>query len=218
MAGLPISIRSTKAIETVQLIPIYRMTNYKRNSRLGSTSLEPKDEFTQVGAVYLFKSAERTIGTSEIEPGLALLISDEQILNTTHIFEVDVQIQGSVKFFRRDAANDEEFYVPTARLTFPVFGNSETEVLESDIVLKKVKALADLIGEQSNLGERIHSQSIGNLSKTKFFLDYRNINGMYYSNQEELEALPAQKKIFIQVRYVPSTEKITARPILELAS
>ena len=198
------------------------MTNYKRNSRLGGTGLQPQDELTQDPLWNLAKKApdifKETPKPTEIKPGLALVIADEQILNTTRIYEVDVIIQGSVKFFRRDAANDEEVYVPSARLSFPVFGTSELEVLESDIVLKKVKALAELLGEQSNLGERIHSQSISNLSKTKFFQDYRNINGMYYSNQEELEALPAQNKIFLQVRYVPSTENINARPILEIAS
>jgi hypothetical protein len=210
------------------------MTNYKRNSRFGGTGLQPQDELTQAGVdseidkgvenpLWTFAKQgsdgnEKTPKPTEIKPGLALVIADEQILNTTRIYEVDVIIQGSVKFFRRDAANDEEFYVPSARLSFPVFGTSETEVLESDIVLKKIKALAELLGEQSNLGERIHSQSISNLSKTKFFQDYRNINGMYYSNQEELEALPAQNKIFLQVRYVPSTENINARPIIEVGS
>ena len=206
------------------------MTNYKRNSRFGGTGLQPQDELTQKEPSNALDAAlwelsklnsentEATTKATEIKPGLALVIADEQIMNTTRVYEVDVIIQGSVKFFRRDAANDEEFYVPSARLSFPVFGTSETEVLESDIVLKKVKALAELLGEQSNLGERIHSQSISNLSKTKFFQDYRNINGMYYSNQEELEALPAQNKIFLQVRYVPSTENINARPIIEVGS
>jgi hypothetical protein len=206
------------------------MTNYKRNSRFGGTGLQPQDELTQKEPSNALDAAlwelsklnsentEATTKATEIKPGLALVIADEQIMNTTRVYEVDVIIQGSVKFFRRDAANDEEFYVPSARLSFPVFGTSELEVLESDIVLKKVKALAELLGEQSNLGERIHSQSISNLSKTKFFQDYRNINGMYYSNQEELEALPAQNKIFLQVRYVPSTENINARPIIEVGS
>ena len=90
--------------------------------------------------------------------------------------------------------------------------------MDSQIVAKKVKGLVDLLGEQSNLGERIYAENLGNLNKTKFFLDYRNLNGLYYRNQEELDALPAHNKIFIQARYVPSTENITARPILELAN
>lgn len=197
------------------------MTNYKRNSRFGGTGTQPQDELTFTGAADASANPLSTLANEapkEIEPALALMLSDEQLLNTTNVYEVEIQIQGSVKFFRRDGANDEEFYVPSATLKFPVFGTSESEVIESEIVTKKVKALVDLLGEQSNLGERIHAENLGNLNKTKFFLDYRNLNGLYYRNQEELDALPAQNKIFIQARYVPSTENITARPILELGS
>ena len=105
------------------------MTNYKRQSRFGGTGLQPQDELTQAG---IDKGVENPLWTlakegnpKEIEPALALMLSDEQLLNTTKVYEVEIQIQGSVKFFRRDSANDEEFYVPSASLKFPVFGNSE---------------------------------------------------------------------------------------------